>query len=101
LQLDFFTFGYLRGLTERHIFPELIFRGSHGIPHRSLWHPLLLARLLLLLLLVLSHRCQIRREEVMVAIGDDRDPHVYRDAIEHLGGQIRYQPNQDVVEKES
>ena len=90
LKLDFFTFGYLRGLTERHIFPELIFRGNHGVPHRSLWHPLWLAwLLLLLLLLVLSRWCRIRRKEVVVAIGDDRDPHVNRDAIEHLGGQIR------------
>ena len=56
LLLDFFsfTFRYLRGLTERHIFPELIFRGNHRVPRWSFWHPLLLTWLLLLLL-ALSH----------------------------------------------
>ena len=99
LLLDFFAFRNLRGLAERHIFPELIFRGNHFVPRRSFWHPLLLTWLLLLLL-VLSHWCRIRRKEVVVAIGDDRDSHMYRDAIEDLRGEIRYHPYQDIVEKE-
>ena len=61
LLLDFFSFSFrnLRGLTERHIFPELIFRGNHRVPHWSFWHPLLLTWLLLLLLALCYWWCRV------------------------------------------